>query len=114
MKLFISYRRKSWAFTQRLDEALTAATGADIFVDYEGIDDTHFEESILRHLSESDAILLIITEYTFAPERINQPDDWVRREIVTALKLKKPIVLVAVDGLYPPPPDKLPEDIREI
>lgn len=114
MKVFISYRRKSWPFTQRLAEELGKLIDADIFVDYSGIDETDFEHSILTHLRTSDAVLVIVTEYTFAPDRINQADDWVRREIGLALQLKKPIVLVAVDGRFPPPVDQLPEDLRDI
>lgn len=114
MKLFISYRRKSWAFTHRLAEHLGRMIQGEIFVDFSGIDETDFENSILRHLRESDSILLIVSPETFTPDRIHRDDDWVRREIALALELDKPIVLVCVDGLYPPAPSDLPENIRDI
>lgn len=110
-RLFISYRRKSWPFTHRLADELATRLDADIFVDFSGVDDTDFEYSILRNLAESDAVLLVISEYTFE-DRIHKDDDWVRREIREALQHKKPIVLVCVDGRLPP--SNLPEDIREI
>jgi formylglycine-generating enzyme required for sulfatase activity len=114
MKLFVSYRRRSWAFTYRLAEDLQLYIVADVFVDVESVDEADFEASILRHLRESDAVLLVVSEHTFDPSRIRRADDWVRREIAEALALNKPIVLAGVDGLVPPPPAELPEDIRRI
>jgi len=112
MKLFVSYRRKSWPFTSQLVNHLRRRLDADIFVDYEGVDETNFEKSILRHLRASDVVLLIVSEYTFEPSRIQQHDDWVRREIREALALEKPIVAVFIDGQGFP--SDLPADIRNI
>ncbi|MBI1257785.1 MAG: TIR domain-containing protein [Chloroflexi bacterium] len=112
MKLFVSYRRKSWPFTSQLVNNLRRRIDAEIFLDYRSVDETDFEESILRHLRESDVVLLIVSEYTFAPARIQQSDDWVRREIREGLTLKKPIVAVFIDGLVFP--NDLPADIRAI
>ncbi len=114
MKVFISYRRKSWAFTQLLAQSLAKKVNATIFVDFTSIDETNFESSILRHLSESDIVLVVVTEQTFAPERIIQSGDWVRREINLALKMKKNIVLLLVDDQSLPIPSDLPEDIRDV
>lgn len=111
MKLFISYRRKSWPFSQRLVDELQKRIDAEIFIDYTSIDETDFEVSILRHLRESDAVLLIVSEYTFAQDRIHRDDDWVRREIREALKLHKPIVVALVDGQTIP---DIPVDIQDI
>lgn len=111
-KLFISYRRKSWAFTDRLANDLRNILDAEIFVDFTGMDETDFESSILRNLRESDAVLLIITEHTFASERIHHDDDWVRREIREALVLNKPLILACVDGLFPP--NDVPDDIQGV
>lgn len=114
MKLFVSYRRKSWAFTHRLAEDLQRQIVADVFIDVESVDEADSEASILRHLRESDAVLLVVSEHTFDPARIQRKDDWVRREIAEALALNKPIVLAGVDGRVPPSPAGLPEDIRRI
>ncbi len=114
MKLFISYRRKSWSFTTLLAEKLKAQIEADIFVDMTGIDETDFEQSISRHLRESDIVLVIITEYTFIQERIHEEKDWVRREIALALDLKKPIIPILVDGIHLPLPTELPANIQDI
>ncbi|MCS6872915.1 MAG: toll/interleukin-1 receptor domain-containing protein, partial [Anaerolineae bacterium] len=113
-KLFISYRRVTWAFTHRLAERLEQLLDAQIFVDFKGVDESNFEHAILRNLRESDAFLLIVTPETFDPQRINRADDWVRREIREALTQEKPIALALYEGTAPPPDEKLPEDIRDI
>jgi hypothetical protein len=110
-KLFISYRRKSWELTKHLAADLRQHMNADVFVDFSGIDEADFDRSILRHLAESDCVLVIVTEHTFS-ERIHQPNDWVRREISEALRLGKPILLVSREGQLPPA--NLPADIRAI
>src|SRR5690349_21478922 len=98
MKLFISYRRKTWPFTQRLAEDLGELIDGEVFVDYSGIDETDFESSILRNLRESDAVLVVVSEDTFSSVRIHREDDWVRREIAYAIQLNKPIILVRIDA----------------
>lgn len=113
LKIFISYRRKSWAFTQRLANDIAQRLNADVFVDIQSLDSSNFEQSILYHVRKSDVVLVVVTEYTFS-ERIHDTGDWVRREIAEALRLKKPIITVAVDGLYPPTADQLPTEIADI
>ncbi len=72
MKLFISYRRAAWSFTYWLAEELGKLLDAEIFVDYSGIEETNFESALLRNLRESAVVLLIVTEHSFAPERIKK------------------------------------------
>lgn len=111
-KLFISYRRKSWPFTHRLADELRKRLDTDIFVDYTGVDEPDFEKSILRHLRESSAMLLVVSEHTFILDRITRPEDWVRREVREALSRHIPVVLVCVEGLLPPL--GLPDDIKDV
>ncbi len=112
MKLFVSYRRNSWPFTQRLAEKLERRLDAEIFIDYKSIDEARFAASIMKHLSESQAVLLIVSDTTFAPHLIHRERDWVRREIRRALELDKPIIQAFVDGQ--PIPGELPSDIEAI
>src|SRR5574341_699662 len=114
MRIFISYRRKTWPFTHRLAERLRERLEADVFVDIDSIDEDNFQKSILRHLRASDMFVLVVSEQTFDPERIHQPTDWVRREVAEALRLNLPIVLALVEGQAPPPPDQLPPEIKAI
>src|SRR5258707_10174086 len=112
MKLFVSYRRAAWSFTYWLVEELNKLLTAEIFVDYSGVDETNFEKSLLRNLRQCDAVLLIVEEHTFAPDRIHSDADWVRREIREALTHNKPIVMACHNGLFPPA--TLPDDIAAI
>jgi Tol biopolymer transport system component len=114
MRVFISYRRKTWPFTHRLAESLRKQIRGKVFVDFDSVDESDFEQSILRNLRESDAFLLVVSKETFDPERIHQENDWVRREIAEALRLDLPIVLALVEGRPPPKSDALPEDIRAV
>lgn len=111
-QLFISYRRKSWGHATQLRDNLARLLDADIFMDFTSIDQDEFETAILAHLQASDVVLVVVTEHTFAPDRIHRDDDWVRREIREALNLKKPIALACIDGLFPPA--DLPDDIRAV
>ncbi|RIL05619.1 hypothetical protein DCC79_16010, partial [bacterium] len=113
-KLFVSYRRDSWPFTGRLVADLRRHVAAEVFIDFQGIDEANFESAILRNLRESDGVLLVLSATTFDPARIFRPGDWVRREVAEALRLGKPIVLAGIDGRVPPSPVDLPEEIRAI
>src|ERR1700693_2684123 len=114
MKLFISYRRKSWPSVHLLEENLGEQIEGSIFVDYKSIDETDFERSILHHLRESDIVLVVVTQDTFAPDRIHHDDDWVRREIALALELNKPIIPILIDNYPLPSSTNLPKNIRAI
>lgn|GEM_PF-6335019 len=108
MKLFISYRRKDWSFALSLAEKLRGYLAAEIFIDFDAIDEPDFDASIMRNLRTSDVFLLVVSENTFA-ERIFRKSDWLHREILEALTLNIPIVCAFING-YPIPED-LPEDI---
>ncbi|MFN7209034.1 MAG: hypothetical protein ACK4P1_01410, partial [Aggregatilineales bacterium] len=78
-KIFVSYRRKSGYFMHSVIQGLRARMpNYEFFIDLIGIDSADFRASIERHLSESQCMLLMLTEHTLAPERISQPDDWIR------------------------------------
>lgn len=109
-KLFISYPSESWNFAQRITENLAPRIQQSIFIDYRSIDQADFAASILSHLRESDAVLLVVTEFTFAD--IHRDNDWVRLEIRTALEYKIPIILVRENGLLPP--KDIPDDVRDV
>jgi formylglycine-generating enzyme required for sulfatase activity len=109
-KLFISYPSESWNFAQRIAENLAPRLEQSLFIDYRSIDQVDFAESILSHLRDSDAVLLMVTEFTFAD--IHRDHDWLRLEIRTALEAGIPIVLVRENGALPP--NDLPDDVRAV
>lgn len=114
LKLFVSYRRKTWPFTHRLAERIQARTDWEVFLDYGGVDESNFEHALLRHLRESDCFLLVVSDHTFDPARIHRKSDWIRREISEALNTKRPIVLALIDGQTPPPSSDLPDDVASV
>jgi len=114
MKLFVSYRRKDWPFTQSLVEKLRQQLAAEVFVDVDSIHEDDFVHNLMSELATCEAVLLVVSPNTFAPDRINRPDDWVRREVGRALELGKPLIMAGIDGLTPPTADVLPEEIRAI
>lgn len=114
LRLFISYRRKTWPFAHRLAERIREHTGWEVFIDFEGVSESNFEQAILNSVRTSDCFLMVVSEHTFDPSRIHRRGDWVRREICEALWAKRPIVLALVDGTAPPPVEDLPEDIANI
>jgi hypothetical protein len=114
MKIFISYRRKTWPFARALADRLQRRLFSRVFVDVDSIDEDDFEHSIMRHLHQSDMFVLIASEHVFAPDYINNPNAWVRREVAEALRLDVPVVMARIDGLPLPDAEELPEDIREL
>jgi hypothetical protein len=111
MQIFMSYRHKDWSFARSLKNALHEYVDAEIFIDFEGVDEANFDSSIMRHLRTSDAYLLIVSEHTFA-DRIFRPGDWMRREILEALTLNIPITCAFINGHLVPA--DIPDEIRLI
>lgn len=111
--VFVSYRRKDWSITHLLADRLETRIDAEIFLD-RSVDAADFETSLMKYLAAASVFILIVTDRTFAPERIHLEDDWVRREIRAALQHQTGIVLALVDGVSVPEARVLPADIREI
>jgi formylglycine-generating enzyme required for sulfatase activity len=116
-KLFISYRRKDWPFANLLRLELSKHLDADIFMDTaedHGVSEIRFATQILKEITSSDAFLLIVTEHTFAPDRLKNPKDWVVREVKEAIEHEIPIILAAWDENKVPGSDALPESIQAV
>ena len=70
--------------------------GYDVFFDYLSIDSGNFEKVILENIRSRAHFLVILTPT--ALERCNEPNDWFRREIETAMNEKRNIIPVMTDG----------------
>jgi len=117
--IFISYRREDSAgFAGRLADALEAEFGAgSVFRD---VDDIHpgedFVAAIQRHLERVDSVLVMIGPRWLVADaqgrrRLDEPDDFVRREIEAALATGKPLIPVLVGGAVMPAEADLPAAI---
>ncbi len=115
-KIFISYRRSASAgHAGRIYDRLIAEYDENnVFLDVEEIPAGEtFSSYLLAKIDASNVFLLMLGEDTL--DRCDDPEDWVRREIAYALQ-KPELVLIPVlqDGYKMPPPESLPEDIRDI
>jgi hypothetical protein len=119
-KIFISYRVQDTAGeTGRLVDALKQYfLDEQIFLDIENLEPgVDFTEAIEHSLDACDVFLAVI-----GPEwagrrssgglRIQEPDDWVRLEVSTALQRGIRVVPVLVDNGAMPPADQLPDDLQ--
>jgi hypothetical protein len=119
--VFISYRRDDTAgHAGRLYDHLTRAFGADgVFMDLDDIGkgDT-FADTLTAKLRESDVLIAVVGRRWLTltdaagHRRLDNPDDWVREEIRTALTSGHLVIPVRVDGAAMPAAADLPEDIR--
>lgn len=120
--VFISYRRDDRpGFAGRLSEALESVFGADqVFRDIEDIrPGEDFVDTIEQRIAASDLMLVVIGPSWLharrdGMRRLEEPDDFVRIEIETALKVNKPVWPVLVGGGSMPSQEELPASIRAL
>ncbi|HEX2909003.1 MAG TPA: SUMF1/EgtB/PvdO family nonheme iron enzyme [Phototrophicaceae bacterium] len=125
-KIFISYRRADSAtITGRIYDRLVSAFGeTNVFKDSYGIQiGEDFRGKIREQIATCDVVLIIIgpvwlniTE-TGDPNqrRLDNPGDWVRVEVETALQRDKVMAIpILVGNASMPRPDDLPVSLREL
>ena len=88
--VFISYRRHASSFIARAVFQDLHAHGFDVFMDVESIDSGTFDIILLGQIAARTHFLLILTPGTL--DRCANPEDWLRREIEEAMRLKRNIV----------------------
>lgn len=93
--VFISYRRTNLPWALNIYQNLTSH-GYDVFFDYESINSGDFQQIILENIRSRAHFLVILTPSML--ERIDEPNDWVRFEIETALEEKRNIVSLFFEG----------------
>jgi tetratricopeptide (TPR) repeat protein len=87
--VFLSYRRTNIPWALAIFQNLTHQ-GFDVFFDYNGIASGDFERVILGNITARAHFLVLLTPS--ALERCDEPGDWLRREIETALDNGRNIV----------------------
>jgi len=98
---FLSYRRTNFYCALAIFQDLTQH-GYDVFFDFKGIASGDFESVILENIPAHAHFLVLLTPS--ALERCNDPKDWLRREIETALDNRRnivPLFLEAFDFATP-------------
>ena len=123
MRIFLSYRRDDSApRAGRLRDALAARFGDDsIFQDIVAIaPGDRFDDAIDAALSQCDASIAVIgpgwitAVDAHGQARLTTADDYVRRELATALSRATPTIPVLVDGALMPTAEQLPMDLRPL
>lgn len=122
-EIFLSYRRQdSSSATGRLADRLEEHFGGGrVFRDHESINPGEdFTEAIRRAVSTSTVMLAIIgpdwltAQGSDGQRRLDQPGDFVRQEIETALQARVPVIPVLVEGAPMPSRESLPKSIGEL
>jgi len=92
--VFISYRRTNASWALAIFQNLTQ-NGYDVFYDYAKIAAGDFEQIILSNIKARAHFLILLTPS--ALERVDEPKDWLRREIETAMDTQRNIVPLMLD-----------------
>jgi formylglycine-generating enzyme required for sulfatase activity len=93
--VFISYRRSNAPWALAIFQNLRQH-GYDVFFDYQGIASGDFERVILENITARAHFLVLLTPS--ALERCDEPGDWLRREIETALDTRRNIVPLMLES----------------
>jgi hypothetical protein len=123
-RLFISYRRSdTGAYADRLAQRLSAFQFDSVFIDREAIDlGDDYADRIRSELSRCAAVLVLIGPGWFDAKdasgrrRLDDPADWVRREVAIALALDLKVMAVLFDSPRKPSQvqAELPPDMRAL
>ncbi|MFD5481110.1 toll/interleukin-1 receptor domain-containing protein [Streptomyces hawaiiensis] len=120
-RVFVNFRRADTGTTgPHLDTALRQEFGErEVFRDQRSIrKGAHFPAEIKEALRKCDLLLAVMghrwTSATDGDGRrcIDNPEDWVRKEIALALAWEIKVLPVMVDGAGLPDASELPDDIR--
>jgi WD40 repeat protein len=112
-EVFISYRRKSEA--ESLARAIYLALlkkNIRAFLDVEDLSSIDFERELLKKVAETPTFLLVLSRNSL--DRCAEPGDWVRREIVKALKTTRNIIPLMTSDFEFPQDQELPKPIRRL
>ena len=119
-RILISYRREDTAgWAGRLYDRLVTEFGQDsVFMDIDTIEPgMDFVEVLEDSLEQADVVLVMIGQSWIGVtgdagnRRLDNPRDWVRLEVATALKKRKRVMPVLVEGAVLPTFDDLPDDL---
>lgn len=112
--VFISYRRENGFLMAQVIHDRLEEKGVHCFLDLEELRSGKFDEKILFAIQEAHTFILILPKN--ALNRCSNEDDWVRIEILEAVRCKKTIIPVMYDGFKWPKKWKegIPDAIRNL
>lgn len=116
--VFISYRRLdengniSGRDQARLIAKQLELEGIESFFDYSEIKDNEFDKIIIPAIQKCNVFILVLTKNSL--NRCINEDDWVRREIETAISSQCKIISVTPDNSFNGWPSTLPSSLERI
>ena len=122
-KIFLSYRRDdSEGIAGRIFERLETKFGKNrVFMDIESISPgTDFRDYLHQNINECGVFLAVIGKHWLSAHdnqdarRLDNPDDFVRIEIETALSRQIPVIPVLLGKTMIPKPDELPSSLQSL
>lgn len=120
-KIFLCYRREDSAgHAGRIYDRLNQRFPGRVFMDVTGIGvGSRWAEVIEQTLGSCEVVVILIGRRWLergptGSRRIDDPEDHLRAEITTALRLKRKIVPLLVSGAAVPEPEDLPQDVAPI
>lgn len=111
-QVFISYRRDDGTYPSYLLCDYLLNKGYTVFYDKKSIRQGAFPDIIENAIKDCDEFVLIVTKLYFC-ERINNEEDWVRKEIEIALEHNKHIIPYFINAEMPAK-DMLPQSIQSV
>jgi hypothetical protein len=118
--IFINYRKQGEAYAAALlDERLSKRFGtSSVFRASRSIAaGEDYELAILRAVEQCRAMLVVVGPHwsaAFSEKRCEPRDDWVRREIVEALKQDKHVMPVLLSGVQRLSEEGIPPDVARL
>jgi hypothetical protein len=121
--IFISYRREdtAWCAGRLRDSLSRVFDPKTIFMDFDSIGaGEKFKASIAKGLTDADVVLVLIGKRWLGADaetggrRIDDPNDFVRKEVSAALEQDKQIMPVLVDSATLPAREELPEGMKSL
>ena len=111
---FISYRRDNGFLMAQIVHDKLAEKGITTFLDLEELRAGKFNEKIYEAIEDCDNFILVLPEG--ALNRCVDPEDWVRKEVLSAIQKKKKIIPIMCEGFDWPRDlyEKLPKEIASL
>ena len=109
--IFISYRREGGEHLALLVYHQLRYDGFSVFLDVESLRKGKFDEALFERIREATDFVLILPPK--ALDRCTNPEDWVRQEIEFAIKEKKNIIPIMMEG-FDSWPENLPETMESV
>ena len=110
--IFISYRRKNGFAVAKMIRELLKPRGVNAYVDLDELASGTFDDKIIDAIKSTPSFVLVLTPG--ALDRCGETDDWLTKEILSAIESERNIVPVMCDGFewHKQWGDNIPEQIK--